>query len=236
MRDYNASLSFIFRHVFSERLIDKIRERSDSLFLSPSPRLSRKRGSSAGPSIIEPQGQQRIVVLGPTSVGKSTICATYAGAENDLSALRYSKKNEIYNSCVFIQSETANHVKQYNVEMSVPKGTRWDGTVNGYKSLLLESDGYLLVYSKENRQSYMKLVELVSDIQKLRKCNIPPIVVVGNKDDLDHSNTLGIHDSEHHVLGSFPHFNVSALENDGLQEAFKCLVQMVAQQKILTQT
>ena len=80
----------------------------------------------------------------------------------------------------------------------------------------------------------MKLIELVADIQKLRKRANPPIVVVGNKNDLEQGNTLGIHDSEQAVLGSFPHFNVSAVENDGLQEAFKCLVQMSSQQHLLS--
>ena len=72
----NLSIS---RNAIPERLIEKIKERSDSLFsLSGlSPRLGRKRGSS-GPSTIEPQGSRKLVVLGPSQVGKSSICATYA--------------------------------------------------------------------------------------------------------------------------------------------------------------
>ena len=229
--------SFIFisisRNAIPERLIEKIKERSDSLFsLSGlSPRLGRKRGSS-GPSTIEPQGSRKLVVLGPSQVGKSSICATYASVEKK--SFQQKSSNEVYNSCVFINSEEKNLIKQYQVELAIPQGTMWCGSVRGYKQLLLEADGFLLVYSKENRHTYMKLIELVADIQKLRKRTNPPIVVVGNKNDLEQGNTLGIHDSEQAVLGSFPHFNVSAVENDGLQEAFKCLVQMASQQHILS--
>ena len=219
--------------MFPERLIEKIRERGDTLFSinSFSPRLGRKRGSSS-PAVIEAHGSQKLVVLGPSQVGKSTICSKYAGVEKK--AFQQKSSNEVYNSCVFINSDVQNRVKQYQVELAIPQGTMWCGSVRGYKQLLLEADGYLLVYSKENRHTYMKLIELVADVQKLRRRTNPPIVVVGNKKDLEHGHTLGIHDSELAVLGSFPHFNVSAVENDGLQEAFKCLVQMSSQQQLLS--
>ena len=150
-------------------------------------------------------------------------------------AFQRKSVNEIYHSSVFInEKEKRNRVRQYDVDLAIPQGTTWCGTVRGYKQLLLEADGFLLVHSKDNRQTYMQLIELVSDIQKLRKRKNPPIVVVGNKNDLGRGSTISIHDSEQSVLGAFPHFNVSALEDDGLQKAFKCLVQMASQQQLLS--
>ena len=133
-------------------------------------------------------------------------------------------KGEQYSTCVFIGGDQC--IQQYDVEVAIPNRMYWAGSVEGYKRKILESDGFLLVYSKESRQSYMKLIELISDIQKLRKNRTPPMVIMGNKTDLN-QNTLQAKESERIVFGSVPHFNVSALDNTGIQESFKALVRMI---------
>ena len=202
-------------------IIDKIRKTS----------RGRSRGrSSRGDSscmCIEYHGAFKLLLLGDHGVGKTTICSTYTSQEETKSS-----NDEIFNTCVYISGGGQKHdkAKQYDLEISVPNGVYWDGTVEGYKNKILESDGFMLVYSKENRQSYMKLVELLSDIRKLKKCDVP-VVILGNKCDLNQIKTLQVQDSEHVVLGKFPHFDVSAICNDGLQESFKCLSQMCVQVK-----
>lgn len=160
-------------------------------------------------------------------------CSPIISPKRNVHASNQTTKDEQYSSCAFVNGDKADRVKQYDIDMALPKGSYWNGSVDGYKKKILESDGFMLVYSKENRQSYMRLIELVSDIRKLRKCNLPPIVVVGNKSDLNQKSLLQMKDSEYVVLGTFPHFNVCATENadDGVQHAFKRLVQMIAQRK-----
>lgn len=249
--------------MFTEFIAQKFRDRRNSWFSSSSPKTrtrSRGRGSSNGCTVIEYHGVLKLMVLGTSGVGKTTFCSQYVGVDANVNTPASPKlspkrdkrncspiispkrnvhtshtKEEQYSSCVFINGDKTDRVKQYDIDMALPKGSYWNGSVDGYKKKILESDGFILVYSKDNRQSYMRLIELVSDIRKLRKSNLPPIVIVGNKMDLNRNSILQMKDSEHVVLGKFPHFSISATENtdDGIQQAFKCLVQMIAQKSIL---
>lgn len=203
-------------------IIERIRNTSRS--------RSRGRSSSNSCMCIEYSGSFKLLVLGDQGVGKTTICSKYTSQEDTSSTNQDT--GEVFSTCVYISGGGAkgDRAKQYDLEISVANGVYWQGTVDGYKSKIQESQGYILVYSKENRQSYMKLVEILSDIHKLKKSHDLPVIIVGNKCDLNEIKTLQIQDSEHVVLGDLAHFDVSALENNGLQEAFKCLSQMCAQQ------
>ena len=171
------------------------------------------------------------MVLGDQGVGKSSICAKYTSVDEEIlqafdeeSGENKQPLDELFTSCIYLSSVNRK-VKQYDLEIAIPNGVYWNGTVNGYKERISQTNGFMLVYSKENRQSYMRLIELLSDIRKIKKMVDLPIVIVGNKSDLNDIKTLQVKDCEHIVLGEYPHFDVSALQNEGIQEAFKQLSQ-----------
>ncbi|XP_057299609.1 ras-related protein Rab-9A-like [Hydractinia symbiolongicarpus] len=198
-------------------LFNKMRERRRSSRRS-------SRGSSNG-SIgmgIECCGKIKILMLGDHNVGKSSICFRYV-ADSMLGTNKIKNENEEFESSVFLAPQNKKEkVRQYELNLSIADTLFRRRSVERYKQKIVETDAFVLVYSKDSRQSYIKLIDLISDIHKIKKVKIP-IIILGNKNDLKQAIT---HVQEKGVLGDYPHFDVSAQENDGIQEAFKFLVRL----------
>lgn len=213
--------------------IEKIRKTSvEQLERLRKTSRSRSRRTSRGESsaCIEYRGSFKFLLLGDQGVGKTTMCASYTSVDEEiLNMIQENSEDEIFHSCVYLSSPNRKSVKQYDLEIAIANGVYWNGTVNGYKERIAQTQGFMLVYSKENRQSYMKLIEILSDIKKIKRGTDFPVVIVGNKSDLSEIQILQIQESENIVFGDFQHFNVSAKDNNGVQEAFTKLSQMCSQ-------
>jgi len=219
---------------FRKTSIEKIRKTSidklEKLRKTSRGRSNRRTSRDSSCMCIEYRGSFKLLLLGDQGVGKTSICAKYTAFDEELLKTLHEngQRDETFSSCIYLSSGNKK-ARQYDLDIAIANGLYWKGTVNGYKEKIQESNGFLLVYSKENRQSYMKLIEILSDIRKIKKMIDIPVVIVGNKSDLNEIKTLQVKDCEHIVLGEYPHFDVSAVENIGIQEAFKCLSQMCAQ-------
>ena len=218
---------------FRKTSLEKIRKTSvEKLERLRKTSRSRSRRTSRGESCacIEYRGSFKFLLLGDQGVGKTTMCAKYTSVDEEiLNMIQENSTNEIFNSCAYLNMPNRKSVKQYDLEIAVANGVYWNGTVNGYKERIAQTQGFMLVYSIENRQSYMKLIELLSDIKKIKRGSDFPVVIVGNKSDLNDNKILQIQDSENIVFGDFQHLNVSAKDNLGIQEAFNKLSVMCSQ-------
>ncbi|XP_057294538.1 NF-kappa-B inhibitor-interacting Ras-like protein 2 [Hydractinia symbiolongicarpus] len=170
---------------------------------------------------IEHCGQVNILILGDKGVGKSTICSEYAGEE--LSSVQEKEKGDIpIKTNVFLGDGKKECIKEYDVHITTSNGIFRRETVQEYKQKILRSDGYVLIYSIDNRASYIKLINLLGDIQRTTKDNVP-IVIFRNKIDIKVCLPF---DEQNLLSQDIPQFNVSGRTNEGVQKGFKTLVQL----------
>ena len=108
----------------------------------------------------------KILILGSSGVGKTSICTRFNG-HNINGITETTTGHEKFERNVRIRSRE--EIQYYDLEISTSKGVFQKESINEYKAKISSSDGFCLVYSKDNRQSYMKIIELLSDIYRVKK-------------------------------------------------------------------
>ncbi|EDV21043.1 GTP-binding protein Rit1 [Trichoplax sp. H2] len=57
-------------------------------------------------------------------------------------------------------------------------------------------EGFILVYSITDRRSFEEISNYITHIERVRNCNDTPIVIVGNKSDLEHQRVVSTTDGQ----------------------------------------
>ncbi|ELR23036.1 Ras GTPase, putative [Acanthamoeba castellanii str. Neff] len=93
---------------------------------------------------------------------------------------------------------------------------------------MLNGEGFLVVYSIIVRQTFNEVVSYRQHIQRIKDGDDAPIVIVGNKCDLEEKREVAV--SEGRDLATsygVPFFETSALTSTNIEEAFFALVRAV---------
>jgi GTPase KRas protein len=90
--------------------------------------------------------------------------------------------------------------------------------------------GFLIVYAITDRESFAEVDEFVQQILRVKDCDHVPIVIVGNKCDLESERDVKRSSVEMYAtkqLWKVPHLEASAKLRVGIDEAFTALVREI---------
>lgn len=89
-------------------------------------------------------------------------------------------------------------------------------------------EGFLLVYSVTSRTSFDELLTYYQQIQRVKDSDYVPVLVVGNKSDLEEERQVSYEDGLHMAQHmSAPFLETSAKQAINVEEAFYTLVRLV---------
>ena len=190
-------------------------------------RCSTKRTSSPNSSIPTPNGIQkmrlerihsyktfRILVLGPSNVGKSCLLERFT--RNTFCEDYLPTVSDTYETGIFLDID--NKLKQFDIEFFDFGGNIKKDFVEAYKGQISKADGFIVVYSHNVMESLSNIVEIVADINTLKQN--PAILLLSNKCDLN-SNYNDLPSLE---LNNCEHMGVSAKDNYQINEAISSLI------------
>jgi small GTP-binding protein len=93
---------------------------------------------------------------------------------------------------------------------------------------LREGDGFLVVYSVADRESYEKVPELIKHIQKVRETQNVPCILLGNKADLDPDDRITEEEGQELAARfKIPFYETSAKGGQNIQESYIALVRLL---------
>ncbi|KAJ3435453.1 ras-like protein [Anaeramoeba flamelloides] len=96
------------------------------------------------------------------------------------------------------------------------------------QGLDLKGEGFLIVYSITNRESFEQVTREIEKIQKMKEKEDFPMVIVGNKIDLEKDRKISQNEAmDLAKTYNCPFFETSAKNNHNVQEAFYQLVREV---------
>jgi len=149
-----------------------------------------KRRRKSSSALVLHKGSLDITVVGDRSIGKRTLCRTFTQQEETM------KENEVLNCTQGVMGEqrfTTSMIlpnSHYDVRLSVVSTDWCKKNVRNYRDLVLSSDGFLLTYRKSKRESFISLIESVSDIKHFRGNSAPLIVANITATDPDDENDV----------------------------------------------
>eukprot|EP00744_Colponema_vietnamica_P017083 GILI01023988.1.p1 GENE.GILI01023988.1~~GILI01023988.1.p1 ORF type:complete len:206 (+),score=27.35 GILI01023988.1:38-619(+) len=155
-----------------------------------------------------------IVVVGPTSAGKSHICDFLC-----------SKPFQNRMSYPFNAVNTAAAVGQdfANIQLVDTTGFKAVSAVQPFVSM---SHGVILVYDRTKPDGLSELAARWEEVRGSQPPNVP-IIVVGNKSDLVEQLVPVEQDPNLAYLRDLPNFEVSAVTGVGISDAFLFLLQHI---------
>lgn len=156
----------------------------------------------------------RILVLGPSNVGKSCLIERFT--HNTFCEDYLPTVSHTYETGIFLDID--NKLKQFDIEFFDFGGNIKKDFVEAYKDQISNAHGFILVYSHDIMESLSNIVEIVADINILKQN--PAILVLSNKCDLN-SNYSDIPSLELH---NCKHMAVSAKDNYQVNEAISSLI------------
>ena len=164
-------------------------------------------------------GSLKILVLGDKNVGKTSVCQRYVGYD-------LSPEENGVTYCKIAFTEYENEFRQYELEIQDLDIAKYN--TNTYRYKLSSSDGFILVYSKTDKISFMKLSEIIADINRANKGQAV-VVMLGNKSDSDQASDFYVELQQQPL--PIDHFDISALENEGIHFAFQRLIRRCIKSK-----
>ena len=91
-----------------------------------------------------------------------------------------------------------------------------------------ESDGFIVVFSIDSKDSYESCFSMFNDIVKIRKTQVFPVVFVGNKIDLEDKRQLTKHDIECKMREhGFQYIETSAKNDINVSETFQMIIKII---------
>ena len=161
----------------------------------------------------------RITVLGAPNVGKTSLIERFINGtftEDHLPTIA-----DTYETGLFLNIQ--NKLKQFDIELNDFTGALKEDFPEMYEEKILQSDGFIVVYSKDEPDSLAKVVEIVADINILQEA--PVVMVLENKCDCKKNKTNNTNTtSAKFQIINCRHMEVSAKSNIGVREAISSLI------------
>ena len=166
----------------------------------------------------------RICLLGDSSVGKTSLITRYANGifkEEYLATIGldyYTKEEMINNQNVLIQLWDTAGQERFKAL-----------TPNYFKN----AEGVILVYDVTNSESFENLKYWIGSIKSnLGENNLLPIIIIGNKIDMDDMRDINKEDAEKFSKeNDYKYFEASAKTGEGVDDAIRQLVNLVLNQR-----
>ena len=156
----------------------------------------------------------RILVLGPSNVGKSCLLERFT--HNTFCEDYLPTVSHTYETGIFLDID--NKLKQFDIEFFDFGGNIKKDFVEAYKDQILNANGFIVVYSHDVMESLSNIVEIVADIKTLKQN--PAILVLSNKCDLNSTYS----DLPSLELNNCRHMKVSAKDNYQVNDAISSLI------------
>ena len=158
----------------------------------------------------------KVMVLGAANVGKTSLIERFIHGQ--FTDEHLPTIADIYETGIFLN--IGNELRQFDMGLFDFNGSLKDDFPETYTDKILRSDGFIIVYSKDEPDSLAKVVEIVADINILKEA--PVVMVLENKCDCKKNiNTnIGI---KFHIINA-KHREVSAKSDIGVDDAIKTLV------------
>ncbi|SCU98221.1 LADA_0H11430g1_1 [Lachancea dasiensis] len=166
----------------------------------------------------------KLVVLGAGGVGKSCLTVqfvqgVYLDTYDPTIEDSYRKSMEIDNKIFDLEILDTAGVAQFTAmrELYIKSGL-----------------GFLLVYSVTDRQSLEELVELREQVLRIKDSDRVPMVLVGNKADLEEERVVSVEEGIEmsSKWGKVPFYETSALLRSNVEEVFVDVVRQIIRNEL----
>ena len=166
-----------------------------------------------------------IILLGETAVGKTSLLSQYNSKQFDkniLSTIGYEFK--LNKAKIKIDGQ------EKMIRLKI-----WDtaGQLRFRQQVIITLKnclGAILVYDVTNQESFDSINDWIQIIESKKDIDKFPIVLCGNKTDLEESRVISYEEGEKLAeKNNFPFFEISAKENINVNEAFQCLIEKIAE-------
>ena len=166
----------------------------------------------------------QILLLGDSSVGKTSLITRYANGifkEEYLATIGldyYTKEEMINNQNVLVKLWDTAGQERFKAL-----------TPNYFKN----AEGVILVYDVTNSESFENLKYWIGSIKSnLGENNLLPIIIIGNKIDMDDMRDINKEDAEKFSKeNDYKYFEASAKTGEGVDDAIRQLVNLVLNQR-----
>ncbi|XP_007886134.1 GTP-binding protein GEM [Callorhinchus milii] len=162
----------------------------------------------------------RVVLMGETGVGKSTLASIFAGVQDNLENCDILGE-DTYERTVTVDGESATLIV-----MDTWENKDEDNWIQDHCMQI--GDAYLIVYSITDRASFEKASELRIQLRRRRQAEDIPIILVGNKSDLVRCREVSVAEGRAcAVVFDCKFIETSAAVQHNVQELFEGIVRQV---------
>ena len=169
----------------------------------------------------------KIGTIGNIFVGKTALCRNYLGEEFTTEQISTIGMEKFINEVELTIKENKIKTQVYFYDTSGQE--RYETTVFNF---IEKCDGVLLVYAINFKESYNDISKWVNKIRELQSDEHFPVVLIGNKIDLDNERVINKEDGEKVAKNyKFPFYETSAKTGENVKEAFQHLIDLVIQYK-----
>ena len=161
----------------------------------------------------------QIIVIGEGSVGKSALCLRFVKGEFNI---EYNPTIEdSYSKDVAVSSGS-------NVTLSIIDTAGQEEYISLREQYYIKGDGFVLVYSIENKNSFNSLKTHREQILGLRTGRNSVMILAGNKSDLEQQRLIPTEDGQKMAdEWGIPFIETSACKDTNVTELFSKIAQML---------
>ncbi|XP_007949362.2 GTP-binding protein REM 2 [Orycteropus afer afer] len=165
-------------------------------------------------------GVFKVMLVGESGVGKSTLAGTFGGLQGD-STHEPENPEDSYERRIMVDKEEVTLVVYDIWEQEDAGGCLRD-------HCLQTGDAFLIVFSVTDRRSFSKVPETLLRLRTERPHHDLPVILVGNKSDLARSREVSLEEGRH-LAGtlSCKHIETSAALHHNTQELFEGAVRQI---------
>ncbi|XP_043946253.1 GTP-binding protein REM 1 [Protopterus annectens] len=164
----------------------------------------------------------RVVLLGDSRVGKSTIANIFAGTQ-ERDGFEHPQGENSYEKSLTVDGEDATLIMMDTWEMEKKGEENW---LQDY--CMQVGNAYIIVYSITDRASFESASELRIQLRRTRQAENIPIILVGNKSDLVRCREVSVEEGRAcAVVFDCKFIETSAALNHNVSELFEGIVRQI---------
>uniref|UniRef100_A0A8D0L1F6 GTP-binding protein REM 2 n=1 Tax=Sphenodon punctatus TaxID=8508 RepID=A0A8D0L1F6_SPHPU len=173
-----------------------------------------------GPSPAGGRGPYKVMLLGESGVGKTTLAAIFGGTQGGHHSVD-EHAEDTYERRICVDEEDVTLIL-YDI---------WDqGEPGGWmqESCLQTGDAFLVVFSVTDRRSFTRLPATLLRLRAGSPRPDPPVILVGNKSDLVRSREVSLEEGRSlAVMLNCKHIETSAALHHNTHELFEGVVRQI---------